>query len=45
MTQSPNDVGAMHKILHQLFLSPSFRYEDIEEPTKKDWISLYLIGS
>jgi hypothetical protein len=28
MTQSPNDVGAMHRILHACFNNPSYRYED-----------------
>jgi hypothetical protein len=28
MTQSANDVGAMHRILHACFKVPSYRYED-----------------
>jgi hypothetical protein len=31
MTQSANDIGAMHRILHALFKSLSYRYEDVDD--------------
>jgi hypothetical protein len=51
MTQSTNDQGKMHTILHSCFRSSSFRYEDCEDPHGVDWkqlkdlMTLYLDGS
>jgi hypothetical protein len=28
MTQSGNDVGAMHRVLHTCFKSPAYKYDD-----------------
>jgi hypothetical protein len=43
MTQSANDVGKMHQILHEAFKSPSFRYgeDDLcQDPPGENWVFL-----
>jgi hypothetical protein len=51
MTQSPNDQGKMHIILHACVRSPSFRYENYSDPLGLNWLELkslmklYLDGS
>ena len=45
MTESPNDHGKMHQILHLLFSSPQFRYDQNhnEDPRGEKWIHLQEI--
>ena len=41
MTQSPNDQGVMHHLLHALFGSHRFKYDDnYYDPNGSQWIAL-----
>ena len=40
MTQSPNDLGASHTIMHEQFSSPHFRYADSIDPIGKPYEQL-----
>jgi hypothetical protein len=41
MTQSPNDQGRMHSILHACYKSPQFRYDDaVSDPLGNQWTGL-----
>lgn len=43
MSQAANDQGEMHKCLHTLFKSSSFRYGEIAEPFGRAWFSIKFV--
>lgn len=51
MSQSPNDLGVQHKLMHQQFASSNYRYNDVCDPPGKpyadlkEYLSKYLEAS